>query len=81
MRVSRVREARHKERVLREQQRRESASTTALGKRIRSGEFDPPSGPRGDEKGRGGKSRKMSYRYEDEDAIGGGERERERGGY
>lgn len=43
------REARHKERVLKEQQRRESA--TSKGKR----EFDPPVGPRGKrEKRRGG---------------------------
>ncbi|GAB7337546.1 hypothetical protein MBLNU457_g2862t1 [Dothideomycetes sp. NU457] len=59
------REARHKERVLKEQQRRESA--TSKGKR----EFDPPAGPRG----KSGKRRGGVF-YEDELEDGRGERER-----
>lgn len=76
------REARHRERVLKEQQRRESAT---LGKRPRESldggdsaaeAFDPPTGPKA-EKDRGGrrrgdqdgssKSRRVSYKYEDEE--------------
>jgi len=61
------REARHKERVLKEQQRRESA--TSKGKR----EFDPPAGPRGKREGK----RRGGVFYEDELEDGRGERERE----
>lgn len=83
------REARHRERVLREEQRRMSASTN---KRPRdsnesAGAFDPPTGPkagrnRGQESG-SNKSRRVNYKYEDdadgEDGYAKAEAEREAG--
>ena len=73
------REARHRERVLKEQQRRESAT---LGKRPRGSTdngaegFDPPTGPKADkdrsggkrrgEHGCGNKGRRVNYKYEDD---------------
>lgn len=66
------REARHNERMQREEQRRESATT---GKRSRTedneGTIKIPTSPRGDknrnDSGRSKKSRRMQYKYEDED--------------
>ena len=78
------REARIKERMAKEQQRRESAT---LGKRPRDvtddrrgeekGDFDPPAGPRA-ERDKGRKSRKVSYKYEDDDESRASRVERER---
>ena len=75
------REARHKERVLKEQQRRESAVSKSSGKRGRD-DFDPPNGPRDDGRKRRDEGRRRGgVLYEDELDDGRGEREREGGGW
>lgn len=67
------------DRVAKEAMRRQSSSSTTLGKRGRDGEdegFEPPRGPKGD-RGRvknGRKERRIGYKYEDE-VVGEDERE------
>lgn len=91
------REARIRERERKEEQRRASlhgsGGTTQSRKRSidESSTFTPPTGPKGtadrrgkrtrDSEGRSGKSRRISYQYEDEGRFEKGESEREAARY